>query len=402
MANNKQAGVVSFFIVIFTTLLLTVLVVGFLRIMIQDQKQATNQDLSQSAYDSAISGVEDAKRVLRACAQGSATACTAIAIVDPAEKCNTITKSGLILQNGASTETLIQSDGSTVDINQGYTCVFIEPNSPDYLGNVKEGKSQIVPLKVTAAAPDTIKTITIEWMHKDNGTSGSGYAGGDLDEIIQPTAAAGVTLPPKADWGTGGAARTGAPALLRVQAVLPAAPNAVNVDDLDTSTATTTFFRPSIISDVSNAAVTLPGLRASDTTQPSPTVATPKSVSCSNTAFLAGDYACKIVIDVSTKNVPTGSTVAFLRLSPLYRDTSFRVTVQGTVTPELVFDGVQPRVDSTGRAANIYRRVSSRLDMSSVIMPPAAISITGSLCKDFYVTDTASVSLGSCATDLAP
>ena len=60
------------------------------------------------------------------------------------------------------------------------------------------------------------------------------------------------------------------------------------------------------------------------------------------------------------------------------------------------FDGVQPAVDSTGRASNLFRRVEARLQIGDdFAYPDNAIELLNSLCKDFSVTDSGH-SYGEC------
>ncbi len=387
MKDRRQQGVVSLFIVMFTTILLSVVAVGFLRLMLQEQKQATNQDLSQSAYDSAMSGVEDAKRVLRMCAQGGEAGEQACEAIDSgSDKCDTVSAAGVVTGQADSTETIIKgADGSGQRMQQGYTCVIINPQSPDFLGNIIGGESRLVALK--AAGTNDIGRVSIEWMHKNSSGGSASYAGGETDDLQAPTIDPAVLLPQKSDWSPD------APALLRVQAVLPTDANKVTTADLDTSINSTVYLRPAVITQAgADLSVVLPPRSAGSATTVS---SSPMAVNCSKDKYDNGGYACKAVFQVS---VPHESNVAFLRLTSLYRDTSIRVAMESGSGGAILFDGVQPVVDSTGRAGNIFRRVSSRLNMSQFILPPAAINVTGSICKDFYLTEDIEAISSGCRT----
>ena len=61
---KTRKGAASIYVVVFVTLILGILTISFVRIMLSEAVQTTNYDLSQSAYDSALAGVEDAKVAL--------------------------------------------------------------------------------------------------------------------------------------------------------------------------------------------------------------------------------------------------------------------------------------------------------------------------------------------------
>ncbi|MDO5481354.1 MAG: hypothetical protein Q4F60_03360, partial [Candidatus Saccharibacteria bacterium] len=65
MRNFKtRVGAASFYVVVFTTTLFTVITMSFIRLMVYETTRTINNDLSNSAYDSALAGVEDAKIAL--------------------------------------------------------------------------------------------------------------------------------------------------------------------------------------------------------------------------------------------------------------------------------------------------------------------------------------------------
>ncbi len=124
-------------------------------------------------------------------------------------------------------------------------------------------------------------------------------------------------------------------------------------------------------------------------------VGAPLPVSCSGT-LSGGGYACSVMLNLPTP-IGGGSPTAFLRLTPLYNASDYSVTLYNGATP-LQFDGVQPEIDSTGRANDLFRRVVTRVAMinTNFAYPQSAVDVTGNLCKNFIVTDKTSDYANSC------
>ena len=372
--NNRQRGAVSLFIVIFTTLLITTIVVSFVQLMVKDQRQAMYSDLSESAYDSALAGVEDAKRVLlmrQDCESGSdrysAQVCNDIQSSIDSSECSTLSDLSTVLNNASGEEVVIAQpqSGADSDLNQAYTCVKITRDTQDYLGTIEAGGSTtLVPLR----ARGSFNNIKLSWAVRK---------GGDAVEFPDFTGT-GITLPVRDSltW------KENFPALMRVQ-LINAHGSEFHLSDFNTSGYNNTLFLYPSLTGVASAMFTV------DDRSREATDANPLRVRCSNPA--SGDYACSITLAVgdSGAEIADGSTTAFLHLAAFYNATDYKVELFNDSTPVL-FDNVQPEVDSTGRANDLFRRVISRVELNnSFNYPAAALETRNSLCKNFTITNNA-------------
>lgn len=373
----RQSGAVSLFAVIFGAMLLTIVTIGFMRLMIMDQRQSSNNDLSQSAYDAALAGVEDAKRVVRAAQTGNIQAA---GVLNGPINCNMVAASGVV---GGSTsgDTIIQAGtGAGKRFDQAYTCVKITMKSQDFIYKSIEDKSQLIPLRATSS----FNKISIEWYRRDD-ESNLGGANAVNTEISTTG-----ELPARNSW------YSNTPQLMRAQLINPGP--TFNLSTLDT-TGVTSFLRPNVLrSDVAGQDGTAVSSKTSD--RPRATDGNEHNngtniVSCSKTFKFSGEYSCKAVIDVD--EIAAGSETAFLRLTSIYKGGSVKVSLQKTDGTIVNFDGVQPIVDSTGRASNLFRRVEARLQIGDdFAYPDNAIELKNSLCKDFSVSGSGSAVAGRC------
>lgn len=358
---NKQRGAVSLFIVVFATLLITIISVGFVGIMVQDQQQASTADLSQSAYDSAQAGVEDAKRALLRfqsfCADGGdcSTGSTEYQKIT-SSTCND-SVSALKDIDASGDEVKIQTGGSNT-LDQAYTCVKIRLNTVDYLGTLSANESKVIPLNGVG----DFNTIQIEWFSSRDISSNTGS--------VVNLQSDGQT-PLLQSWPVN------RPSILQAQ-LIQFGNNGFSLSDLDSANnSDTLFLYPSTIG-VSPISF-LNDMHLVPTGKP-------QLVKCSSSLQI-NNYACSVQITLPVP-VNGGSRTAFLRLGALFNNTSFRVVLLNNATT-VEFNAVQPEVDSTGRTNDLFRRVLARVELTDTNFPypEAAVDITGNFCKDFAVTD---------------
>jgi len=372
---NKQKGAVSLFVVIFATLLITIITISFAKLMTSDQQQATTSDLSQSAYDSAQAGVEDAKRALlnymSVCSSAGPACDTARSNIDSSE-CNVSLTGIATPQNG---EVMVQQSVGDQSLDQAYTCVTIARNTDDYKGVLQANDSRIIPLTGTSA----FDRVLIEW-----------YTAGDMQDPSQvDLKATGTPLLSQSSW------LVDKPSIMRTQIMQFG--NGFKLTDFDNSAtgsnANTLFLYPVGVKGTANTNVDEKTVAGRDTRQ-TPT-GSPVPISCSGN-ISGGGFACRAQLILPTP-VNGGDRTAFLRLTSLYNKANFRVSLKNG-NNLVQFNNVQPQIDSTGRANDLFRRVQTRVEFGDpgFPYPDAAVQTTSSVCKNFLVTDNEADYLNNC------
>ena len=385
---NKQQGAAAIFIVVFFAILISVIALSFLNIAVQDQEQSTNDDLSQSAYDSANAGTEDAKRALSwyelHCPANSAPAVADAAncatytttLTNPNDQCNiaslvlTGTLPGVQLAPGSTTEVLLDTNsGASSDdtrLNQAYTCTTIATQTTDYKAAATNGKSNnLIPLQTVNQSASPTDSIQLNWFTDVN-------AGTD-----NPTPTSPKNLPQPSHWP----ATT--PPIMRFE-IIPVLRGNIDIDNVDKDTRTV-FLYPT------NGVASNVALAVEDTGRSAEKPNAPNLAHC-QTTLPAGTYDCSAIIN----NLPpaTGDTSPnhagtdyYLRIMSIYNNADYQIRLFDSSGNPLLFNNVEPQIDSTGRAGDVFRRIQSRVTdlTSSNPLSDGGFDVTQGVCKNFNV-----------------
>lgn len=396
MKSNKnfKKGGVSIFIVIVVGVLVSIMSASFLRLMFRDQEQASKLDLSQSAYDSAQAGVEDAKRFLRifrsACGpsgtgvfEGVTHNCNAMRDAIQNDSCYVLATAGI---GNANSETIVQTNSGAggassrdADLNQAYTCVKIRMNTADFLGRTNDGAPSVINLRGATA----FNRVRIRWHSRENMTNGNSIA---LDSLSNPLARPNINAQ---NWRN-----QNRPAILKAQfyGYIPGSGgSSSNMDtpypDDGNGASEMLFYPTNSTSALSSNVSNMPTVRRNESSSQATTDYT--FTKCSDRMDVnSNTYACETTVNIG-RSVNPGD-VLYLRLTPLMNDSNFRVELLNN-DRVVDFNGVQPRVDSTGRANTQLRRVESRIGFNDTSFPvPLFSAQTESneepICKEFSVT----------------
>lgn len=190
LGKKFKKGAASFYIVAFATLILVVVASSFAIVIISEVSRTSNDDLSQSAYDAALAGVEDAKLAYsnyRICLEkhssyndsltGDAWVnCQDIVYWMRHPDCDMVAhilgrigkyeKGEVLVQ-----ETTTAGGGSSNNINEAYTCVMIETSLSDYRASLSSSNLyQVVKVNLdNGVRAADIEAVKLSWYSNREG-----------------------------------------------------------------------------------------------------------------------------------------------------------------------------------------------------------------------------------------
>lgn len=394
--NSTKKGVASLYVVIFATILFGVITLSFVRIILSESSQSGNDELSQSAYDSAMAGVEDAKIAVNqyyAClSRGQTpTQCRFSELFDVDTNgdgyadgnCDNF-KLKKYLYDEQGGEVKIQESHSN-GTDQAYTCVILSNIVPDYRSTLtSDTRTRVVPLGIGATSLDKIKKIEFSWYSEINGTVFENLDhGGKFGELND------ATVPPT------------------ISLTLLKTASSFSLDSFNNSTSadySTMILLPSEASDARTAisanevgeAGNSDKVDASGYTIPNNAF----QVKCEHDR----PFACSVTLGSdSSKLAFAAGGNAMLIVSLPYGDTitDFSIKLLDENNNVIPFENVQVSVDSTGRANQLLRRVESRLDPADIFFPypQYEVELSGngenSLLKNYWITANCWTNLNS-------
>lgn len=422
LKSKLKSGATSIYVVVIATLLFGVITVSFIRIIINEANRTTNDELAQSAYDSALAGVEDAKVALKKyyeCTQAgdstedavcnnvvnqirSALGNTDLGVqtdndgnVTKADvNCDAVAKA--LQRNGDATTggevKIKETSSANYTTVQAYTCVSLNDTLGDYRSTLSSGSTvKVVPLKTNdEAGVAAVKALKISWFSQIDGTT---YNYGDTHNKngnLYPTSSTnnGVYFSPLETAST--------PPTISAQVIQTS--SQFKLADLDSTIGSqtdraTVFLVPTDPTDSAGTS-TVSAQTLLDSNNHSKTKS-PIKVTCG--ANDSAEFACSAILVLPE---PVGgdriADTFFLVLSLPYGtpQTQFSVNLckNESCSSLANFSGVQVSIDSTGRANDMYSRVEARVEFSdtSFPFPEFAIQATANdgeaIKKNFYVT----------------
>ncbi|MBQ3432787.1 hypothetical protein IJG22_00610 [Candidatus Saccharibacteria bacterium] len=409
--REYKKGAASFYVVAFSTLILLIIVTSFTALVIAQITRSSNADLSQSAYDSALAGVEDAKLAYynyQSCLAKGASAkqpnandpldCDEIVYVmendDSCDKVAYILGREIYGAPDGGSEVLIQESeadsngiGGGNNMSQAYTCAKIQTVLKDYRSTLSSSNQmKVVKVKLDGVSAKDIKTMRISWgadlgqsqliysNFDSNGVS-FGSVGMGLAPANPPTIAVTLIQARKDfklsefDTSVGNATNRGTVFLVPTDNETQAAKS-----NAPTNEAVVENYIRAYADGVNKISV-------DDFTKSNNRVSQnkPYGVYCSRENAMSSEFVCSAVLELPgavggdrdddnflvAVTLPYGKPVTDFALEFFCAEGASScgtATGDGGETNQASLKGMQIGVDATGRANDLFRRVETRLE----------------------------------------
>ncbi len=328
---KNEDGIVAIIVATIIMVILSLLTLGFARLMQNEQRQALDRSLSTQAFYAAESAINEAVSKIQ---DGTFTA--------NKDRC---------AQGSTPFTGLVDSS-----IGSEYTCLLIDqaPASLEYnQSSISTTASKIIPLK--AEGGTAINRIAINW---------------DDSAITNPVyscPSTPVSLPRLDLWPAN------SPGMLRVD-IIPA--DTLNRQALINDTVSL-YLYPAPAAPVSNpcAVASIDYNNHNDSNEKGQLI----PVNC-QTGYQPRD--CDLFID------GLNARQYFIRVRAIYKPSNMSIRIYNNTSPTtpLKIVGVQVKVDATGKASDVLRRIQAHVPAyKSYPVPDFVIQTTDSICKQVSI-----------------
>lgn len=413
LINKFKEGAASFYIVAFSTLILMIVAISFAAVIISEVERTSNDDLSQSAYDSALAGIEDAKLayfnyqncLMQEKSAGSTTEGTVscdeiLGYMDQAnsdlDECEMVWRI-LGKSETVNGDVVEVTNGVNNNMQQATTCVAMIDELSDYRGTLS-ASNMVDVIKLSFAegiSANDIGSMSLRWFSRDDAVKALGSS--DDSKLVYkagfPALSVPVAAPPVVS-------------LTVLQTGREFTMDSFNQINDDQTNRGTLYFTPEVGSSLENNIERTALAKSNDKTVQN----NPYNVGCTEYVNDIEEFACSVVVELPKPvggvrgedtfeviiSMPYGQPSTEFMLEFYCEDGSSCGTE--TITSEsgasvAKMKGVQLKVDSTGRANDLYRRVETRLknknDLALSVMGPLELLDSGDntgLTKNLTVT----------------
>jgi Tfp pilus assembly protein PilX len=325
--HKSENGIVSIIVTMILMIVITIIVLGFAQNARRELRSQLDRQLSTQAFYAAESGVNDAQKAIRDVTfSGSKTNC---------------------LPDGSS---FFPANSNKIDgTDVMYTCLLID-SSPDSLnyGRVSSKKATTSEIKSNGG---NMATMTINWKCTKDIAA---------DPDCVPDTGFNGKFPPGANWKQGGNDILG---VLRT-----------SITDLSGG-----FSRASLNANTITSFL-YPHNGAGTPNWPSGPVNQASQGEIINGACAGTE--CTVTISMNGRNH------IYLNLVSIYKDSDVTITAHDSGGGLLRLSGAQVKVDATGKAVDVLRRIQVRIPISPPAAVPApiyAVQSVNGICKTLEV-----------------
>ena len=365
---------------------ISIIVTGYMTLVINDQRQTSDNELSASALAAARSGVEEGKRIIIYCQNHTADPNCSSALLNSADNCD-VFKSG---NPGANLAPTLQipidpttGQGATAGADQYqqyFTCLTIQQDTPYTTATVNQDSSYIQRLKTT----QPFNQLVVSWSGKGtyaNRTTVNGWT-------------------PLTSWKDTTSGNPYAP-VIELQIIPYALTDFANLDGLEQQTRTVYIAPCTLVGEVlppscitSQTAAVLDQRGAAGSLRSG---SVPIMYGGCTTSGSAG-YECVATLTGFNGGGPSSAQQYYVRASVLYAaSTTLKLSPLDSSSNSVLFNNVQPWIDVTGRTNDVFKRVRAQVSYTqSTGLPRYSVDSAAPVCKDMTVTNDAASSTYNC------